>query len=105
MRGSLSKPLRSNSDGMLDTDASRAYDALGAPVGLDGRSWLALVALVRGMRLVVVLEGTAIFGHHGSSPAATRCYGTAPKFSIGKTLIGARSPRSPRSPGALVGEI
>lgn len=47
MRGSLSKPLRSNSDGMLDTDPSRAYDA---------------------------------------------CYGTAPKFSIGKTLIGVKDP-------------
>lgn len=33
MRGSLSKPLRSNSDGMLDTDASKAYDASGSPVG------------------------------------------------------------------------
>lgn len=46
-RPSLTKPLRSNSDGMLDTDPSKAYDA---------------------------------------------CYGSAPKFSIGKTLIGAKDP-------------
>eukprot|EP00438_Fugacium_kawagutii_P004721 Skav217801 [mRNA] locus=scaffold1782:474961:478996:- [translate_table: standard] len=33
MRGSLSKPLRSNSDGMLDTDPSKAYDASGSQGG------------------------------------------------------------------------
>ncbi|CAE7745138.1 unnamed protein product [Symbiodinium sp. CCMP2456] len=47
MRGSLSKPLRANSDGMLPTDPARAYDA---------------------------------------------CYNTAPKFTIGKSLIGAADP-------------
>lgn len=81
MRGSLSKPLRSNSDGMLDTDASRAYDALGAPVGLDGG---------HGWRLFVgcswwLLEGDAIFGHHGSSPSLKRTTGI---FSGGAFGIG-----------------
>ncbi|CAE7749301.1 unnamed protein product [Symbiodinium pilosum] len=47
IRGSLSKPLRANSDGMLPTDAAKAYDA---------------------------------------------CYNTAPKFTIGKSLIGAADP-------------
>eukprot|EP00439_Symbiodinium_sp_Y106_P040411 s901_g4.t4 len=47
MRGSLSKPLRANSDGMLPTDPAKAYDA---------------------------------------------CYNTAPKFTIGKSLIGAADP-------------
>mmetsp|Transcript_119768 Transcript_119768/g.284560 ORF Transcript_119768/g.284560 Transcript_119768/m.284560 type:complete len:299 (-) Transcript_119768:42-938(-) len=47
MRGSLSKPPRANSDGMLPKDPAKAYDA---------------------------------------------CYNTAPKFTIGKSLIGAADP-------------
>ena len=88
MRGSLSKPLRSNSDGILDTDPSRAYDALGAPCPDGGHGWRWFVGCVWWL-----LEGTSgIFsgGASGIEDAMPRCYGTAPKFSIGKTLIGAR---------------